>query len=58
LEKCENEKAKIETELAVTESNRRTSVLTEEEIKSAYLKAHELFLKGDIECEKNHKFIS
>ena len=52
LEGLEAEKAKLESELIAAESNMRTSVLTEDEVKAAYIKARELFLQGDYETKR------
>ncbi len=52
LEGLETEKAKLESELIAAESNLRSSVLTEEEVKAAYIKARELFLQGDYETKR------
>lgn len=52
LEALETDKARLECELNSAESNMRSSVLTEEEIRQAYVKARELFLQGDYETKR------
>ena len=52
LTEQESEKARLESELVIAESNLRASVLTEEEITAAYKNAKELFLEGSVEAKR------
>ncbi len=52
LTEQESEKARLESELVIAESNLRASVLTEEEITAAYKNARELFLEGSVEAKR------
>ena len=52
LSEQENEKARLESELAIAESNLKTQVLTEKQITEAYKSARDLFLEGSIETKR------